>query len=713
MEKRISKLIYWTKSHSGYYKKVGMTRSIFTLTILLNTLLVGTLLANQLMQTPVILQNEKKISDRLSRSFFTGTSGNLHKAWVFLTDKGDFTVSEFEVALKNGIERMETRTRHRIIARGAKRAKGVDIPVNQSYIKQIQELGGQKNLVSRWINAVSIVAAPDVFFQIAKLPFVDRIDIVRKLRRPIPNKPISNRSEIITQRIHNSSGEVSFDYGPSFNQVNQLNVPDLHRLGLSGNGVLVALFDTGFDLEHVAFDSLRSKVQNQQNFIQNNIGIGNTRSRVHGTQVLSVIGGYAPGHLIGPAYGASYLLANTESVEFENEIEEDAWIAAMEWADSLGVDIVSSSLTYTDWYDYADMDGETAPITRAATIATERGIVVVNAMGNMGRLAYNKMGAPADGKEVISVGAVDGSRNRAPFSSIGPTFDGRIKPDVMAMGEDVYTVDPISISNYLRSNGTSFSTPLVAGVIALLLEAYPNWKPDDIQKILQDTASRATFPDTLNGYGIVNALGALTTEAQIAMNHFSAESNQNGILLSWTSKLEINLLSYRISRRDLFSQEFQLITTVGVNQDFHGGSLKRYSYVDTTAVAGKSYEYQLEPKAKDGLRLKNTLLDTIIKFVPDNLDAPLATLWPNAPNPFQQSTNIGFDLAIPSRVTLTIYNVLGKKIRVLTDKIYGPGKHNHIWNGRDDGGTILPSGVYLYQMTVGDIKQNGKMLLLR
>ena len=124
-----------------------MTRSIFTLTILLNTLLVGTLLANQLMQTPVILQNEKKISDRLSRSFFTGTSGNLHKAWVFLTDKGDFTVSEFEVALKNGIERMETRTRHRIIARGAKRAKGVDIPVNQSYIKQIQELGGQKNLV--------------------------------------------------------------------------------------------------------------------------------------------------------------------------------------------------------------------------------------------------------------------------------------------------------------------------------------------------------------------------------------------------------------------------------------------------------------------------------------------------------------------------------------------------------------------------------------
>jgi hypothetical protein len=235
----------------------------------------------------------------------------------------------------------------------------------------------------------------------------------------------------------------------------------------------------------------------------------------HGSLVLGIIAGYAPGELIGPAYGASYLLAKTENTTWERHIEEDAWVAAAEWADGLGADIISSSLVYLDGftngetgYTWEDMDGASAIITIGADIAASRGILIINAAGNEGYDAvHNTLGAPADGDMVLTVGATDNAGNRAGFSSVGNTTDARTKPDVMAMGQSVYTInsfDPF----YVTTSGTSLSAPMVAGAAALIMQARPNANNVMIMNRLRQTADNALAPNRLVGWGVIDALAA-------------------------------------------------------------------------------------------------------------------------------------------------------------------------------------------------------------
>ena len=232
----------------------------------------------------------------------------------------------------------------------------------------------------------------------------------------------------------------------------------------------------------------------------------------HGTATLSCVGGAYSGQLYGGSYNASFVLAKTERVDVEIEIEEDYWAAAIEWADSLGADIVSSSLGYLDWYTYEDMDGNTAVTTRAADMAAARGIVVVNSMGNEGGTSWLYMIAPADGDSVVSVGAVTSAGVRVSFSSVGPTYDGRIKPDVMAQGRYVYVASTTDTAAYASSSGTSFSCPLTAGAVGLLLEGHPEWTPSDVLEALHETATQSSAPDTLMGWGIVQIADAMEFE---------------------------------------------------------------------------------------------------------------------------------------------------------------------------------------------------------
>lgn len=656
-----------------------------------------------------------EISSRLQETLSSRLPGERQKVWIFLADKGDAARTGYAAALDAAEDRLTPRARRRLAMRRGSLAGWEDLPVHAPYVERIGELGAQIHHVSRWNNAASVSGNPEVIHRLAELPFVLKIEAVNTLRRPRPVPPerlAPPETRASLRRVQTTR----FDYGPSFVQADQLQVPALHDLGLSGQGVLVALFDTGFNLDHAAFDSLRTRVEAQRVFLEDHLGDSGFPFHPHGTQVLSTIGGYAPGQLVGPAYGARYLLASTEAVTFENEIEEDWWVAAAEWADSLGVDVISSSLGYLDWYTYEDMDGETAMITRAASMAADRGIVVVNAMGNEGGAPYEKMAAPADAEGVISVGAVDAAGGRAEFSSIGPTFDGRIKPDVMAMGEGVYTVDPSSIEGYVRSDGTSFATPLVAGVAALLLEAYPHWTPEKVQRVLRRTAGQAAVPDTLNGYGIVNAADALMTESRGVVRSFTAASGPSGVFLSWTAGLEINLLSYRIERRAYPDGSFEVLTSVPVTRtggDPQGPNAYDYTYTDTAVQPGTSYEYRLQPVGRAGLPLTAEPVAIRIDYAPGASDGPAAVLYPNAPNPFAASTDIRFELSEPLHVTLTIYDLLGRKIRVLVDETHGPGRYTRTWDSRDGDGRAVPSGVYLYRMTAGAVEEGGKMLLLR
>jgi subtilisin family serine protease len=204
------------------------------------------------------------------------------------------------------------------------------------------------------------------------------------------------------------------------------------------------------------------------------------------------------------------MLGKTEIGNEEIQIEEDHWVAGVEWAERNGADIVSSSLGYIDWYTWEDMDGETAVTTRHADMAVQRGVLVVNSAGNEGRYqAPNTLIAPADGKFVLAIGAVDLNNSRVAFSSYGPTFDGRIKPDLAALGTGVRIASPSSATAFSSASGTSFSCPLVAGVAALLLSADPGLDPFQLTRALRSTASQAGSPDNLLGWGIVNAGAAL------------------------------------------------------------------------------------------------------------------------------------------------------------------------------------------------------------
>jgi hypothetical protein len=319
---------------------------------------------------------------------------------------------------------------------------------------------------------------------------------------------------------------VTPDYGAAADQLRQIRVPYLHDLGFTGRGVLVCLLDTGFYRDH---ESLRDlPVVAERDFVfgdndtQRDPSSPEDYSDSHGTAVWSALGGNGPGHVVGPAYGASFLLAKTEDLRYELPIEEDHWVAAVEWADSAGADVVSSSLSYTVFddgsrYSFDDLDGDTAVTTIAADRAASLGIAVVIAAGNYGSTSWGHIGTPADGDSVIAVGAVDASGAIASFSSPGPTADGRIKPEVCARGVATACASNATPSSYGSSSGTSLSTPLVAGVAALLLEANPTWAGADVREALMATADRASSPDNRHGWGIVDAFAASGVQAPIIL----------------------------------------------------------------------------------------------------------------------------------------------------------------------------------------------------
>ena len=424
--------------------------------------------------------------------------------WVFFTDKGERNPAELERDLLRVADSYTPdAVERRIRARGALAFDERDLPLVKSYVEAVRDVGVEFRAFSRWLNAVSINASPGQVEEIARMSFVSSVDLVRG-RRGGP-EPVDVFGAGLGEPL-------AGDYGESWTQLEQIEVPDLHDEGYTGTGVKVAIFDTGFWLDHEIFDDIN--VIAEWDFINDDSVTCNEPGDLdyqhdHGTMCLSIIGGHKVGTMLGPAYDADFILAKTEDMSQEAPVEEDWWIEAAEWVDSLGAQVISSSLCYNDWYTYEDMDGQTAPITIAADLAVENGISVVNAAGNSGSSAWKYILAPADGFDVISVGSVDSTGVRSYWSSQGPTYDGRIKPTVMAMGQAVFIADPAGGSTaYRRGNGTSFATPLAAGAIALMLEKNPLWGPADVTEAVMSTATLASNPDTLYGYGILRAHAA-------------------------------------------------------------------------------------------------------------------------------------------------------------------------------------------------------------
>lgn len=425
--------------------------------------------------------------------------------WVLFTDKGILSEEDYEFALEKLPSVLSDRSLRRRQLRDVELDLH-DLPVRREYVERIQDLGCRLRTTSRYLNAASFSAERDQIESITELPFVASIKPVMVFERQPPEvSPLGGLG-----RFQGTLTGQALSYGDSYGQLEQLNVIELHRYEISGAGVLVGVIDSGFDIEHETFDRIISegRLIATRDFIEGdeNVSDGPPSQLHHGTCTWSALAGYSPGLLIGPAYGAGFALAKTEIVNQEIQVEEDYWVAALEWLDSLGVDVVTSSLGYNAWYDYSDMDGNTALCTIAGDIAVSRGIVVVNSAGNEGQTSWRYIIAPADGDSVLAIGAVDRNGNKASFSSIGPTFDGRTKPDFMARGVATVCAQPDGL--YGTASGTSLSAPLAAGAMALLLEVDPTLSPIELRDDLRATADRHDNPDNSYGWGIIDALSA-------------------------------------------------------------------------------------------------------------------------------------------------------------------------------------------------------------
>jgi len=414
-------------------------------------------------------------------------------AWIFLNDKplaNNYLNNPLSMLSQRALDR---RTRLNIVL------DYKDVPIDVNYLNQIKTANGITYLShSKWLNAIHVQGSENDIRSLLNFNFVDYIEFANK------NIGIVNRPQPV--EINNDNSNIPFsnyDYGNGYEQIHMLNGELMHQQNYTGDNVLLAVIDAGFiDVDTDSFFQNISIVD-VYNFVSNNQNVYQYSS--HGTAVLSTIASNNPGQLVGTAPDIEVALYVSEDVSQEMPIEETFWARAAERADSLGVDVINTSLGYKTFdnsnYNYTinDLDGNTSFISRAANIAVSRGISVVVSAGNSGNSLWASIGMPADAEGVITVGAVDVNRTKAGFSSIGPTADGRIKPDVMALGlnASVYYNGVLT-----TSSGTSFSSPIIAGMVACMIQAYPNKTPAQIKQDLISISDRYANPDNEYGYGI-------------------------------------------------------------------------------------------------------------------------------------------------------------------------------------------------------------------
>lgn len=370
-----------------------------------------------------------------------------------------------------------------------------------SVAQWIRARGGTVRRTSRWLRAVSAVLPPRALAAARAHPGLQRLQPVARFRRNLDLEAVV--PDVVAPALR-APGDDSA-YGASAMPFRRLNLFPLVAAGLRGAGLRIAVLDTGFETGLPVFDS--ATVAAQYDFIFNdsivrNEAVDAATASNHGTSVWSLLAGREPGSLIGIAPDAEYLLAKTEDVRSETPVEEDNFVAALEWADSLGADLVTASLGYLTFdggtgYAFADLNGDIAVTTRAADSAVARGIVVLAANGNGGPAARTLI-TPADGDSVLGIGAEDSTGVVAGFSARGPTADGRVKPDLSAPGAAVWVATP---SGFGRASGTSFATPILAGATVLFLEAHPGYDPIAVRAALRLAGDQANAPDNVRGWG--------------------------------------------------------------------------------------------------------------------------------------------------------------------------------------------------------------------
>ena len=453
---------------------------------------------------------------------------SLDKYWVQFKDKKGTPYSIFKPQEFLSPRAIERRQRLGIPV------DEMDLPVSPMYLQALKDKGAVIYTVSKWFNAATIYIEDETVVEdIRNLPFVNNVEATGRYRKPRPIRKKKNRDHQDTYPT------VDNYYGYGWNQIAMLNGHRIHQIGYRGEGMLVAVLDGGFVNFDISpfFDSVRAenKVLQSRDFVDNDDYAYEASN--HGFNVASTIVGNLPGLLVGTSPDASVVCIRTEEVSSELRIEEDNWVAGAEYADSLGVDVINSSLGYTGFdkqkmsYAYRDMNGNTARITIAAEIAAKKGILVVNSAGNEGNNTWRYVGAPADANDIMAVGAVTADREKAYFSSFGPTYDGRIKPSVAARGFDAVVGTPTYRVD--SASGTSFASPIMAGMVTSLWQAFPNKRNLDIIHAVEQSADQAHNPNNSLGYGIPDMMKAFRLLSNMEIKEATIENDQPSLIANY------------------------------------------------------------------------------------------------------------------------------------------------------------------------------------
>jgi serine protease AprX len=664
----------------------------------------------------------------LSEVANTQSSSPQH-TWIFFRDKSTAAIQTVSPALC-GISERAMKRRSKVLPPD-RLLDQLDLPVSEDNLAQVQRTGATIRIVSRWLNAVSVEATPLQLQVLKTLLIVAGSEPVAQCKhsRPLP-------SSLPLKMFPKSSIAQGLDYGQSATQLTNMKVVDLHAVGVNGTGVLIGMIDDGFNNYRVHNALKNIKVLSTYDFIHdiNDVNRQPWEDPVqgnHGAGTLSAVGGFAPGQLIGAAYGASFILAKTEmdssgnSYDFNSE--EDTYVAGLEWAERLGADVTSSSLGYKEFwssptYTTSDMNGRTTKVAQVAVIAARKGVVVVTAMGNEGSMPMglhkdSTLVSPADADSIISVGAAASDGELASFSGCGPTADGRIKPEVVAQGMAVYWADGTTTSDYGYVQGTSCSTPLVAGAAALILSAHPELTPMQVREALLRTAVPSAFMTTQNtvypnnyyGWGFVDARAAALLYGPIFSN------TPTVILVDSSFSITTNIVASSGLNLDSLSFYYRN----GESGQFIRGQLH---------ATGNAYEYTITiPRGTEstvyGYFYAREQSGSISRFpfnAPDSLysfrvnQVPTSyVLYNNYPNPFNSGTMISFDAPETGHVELSIMNILGQHIATLFSGTVQSGRNSFFWNGTNTKGIHAASGVYFYRLAAKNTVIVKKMVFLK
>lgn len=686
-----------------------------------------------------------KFSPQLKHAI-ENTTDNQYSVYIYLKDKGPDAKSKLSNPLSLVTQRSLDR-RAKVLPQGHL-VEMTDVPIYESYSNEINSKVTKIRHHLKWFNVISADVTVNQLYDVASLNYVDKIDLVERYKKMKDDVESNVSDRLILPDTHLDTPLTdSLNYGAGLSQISQINVNVVHNQGIYGQGIIIASFDAGFSyLTHPVFTTLPMNIYKKRDFHTGDTGSVTAHS--HGEGTLSLVGGYAPGSMIGPAFRSTFILCRTEVDPGERWYEMDHWSAAAQWVDSLGADIITSSLGYLEFdspdtsYTWQNMNGRTLLISRAAAYASHVGILVSNSAGNNGTSSsHNTLGAPADADSILTVGAVTLTGTRASFSSIGPTTDtpARIKPDVMACGSGNTVASGTSSYNSYGS-GTSYACPLNSGVCALVLSVNKNLTPLQVIGIMKKFGSNTSSPNNNMGWGIINAQKSVDTARKMdnvapIITHIQPYVNTNN---TGTITLKARIYDNGIIRYSRGTEAPRIYYRKKISGTWSSFTSTNYTSTTTRdtfyfqipgSVAGTQIEYYF---AAQDIALPTSLCSTLPSggsgITPPGSTAPATRftftitdvtpvssnvpdeykLFNNYPNPFNPSTMIKFNVRDLRLVTLKVYDITGKLVSTLVNQKLQAGEYQIEFSGKE-----LASGIYVYRIEAGDFKDTKKMMLIK